>query len=67
MVNLSLAGCRSMTLLKLSCPNLQNVNLDGCDHLERASFCPVSVPFFFICLEGANIFSLELVLNIQLI
>ncbi|KAG8091312.1 hypothetical protein GUJ93_ZPchr0012g20512 [Zizania palustris] len=43
MVTLSLAGCRSMTSLKLSCPNLQKVNLDGCDHLERASFCPVGL------------------------
>jgi hypothetical protein len=43
LINLSLAGCRSMTFLKLACPKLQMVNLDGCDHLERASFCPVSI------------------------
>jgi hypothetical protein len=43
LASLSLAGCRSMTFLRLSCPNLQNVNLDGCDHLEEASFCPVSL------------------------
>ncbi|ONM06631.1 F-box/LRR-repeat protein 15 [Zea mays] len=40
---LSLAGCRSMTLLRLSCPNLQHVNLDGCDHLQSAAFCPVGL------------------------
>ena len=39
---LSLVGCRAVTLLELSCPNLQKVNLAGCDHLEHASFCPVS-------------------------
>ena len=43
LVSLSLAGCRSMTFLRLSCPNLQNVNLDGCDHLQSAAFCPVSL------------------------
>uniref|UniRef100_A0ACD5TPF6 Uncharacterized protein n=1 Tax=Avena sativa TaxID=4498 RepID=A0ACD5TPF6_AVESA len=43
LINLSLAGCRSMTFLKLACPKLQIVNLDGCDHLERASFCPVGL------------------------
>lgn len=46
LVSLSLVGCRAMTVLELSCPNLKNVNLDGCDHLERASFCPVSEVFF---------------------
>ncbi|CAN6299529.1 unnamed protein product [Urochloa humidicola] len=43
LASLSLAGCRSMTFLRLSCPNLQNVNLDGCDHLESAAFCPVGL------------------------
>ncbi|XP_078444649.1 F-box family protein isoform X2 [Wolffia australiana] len=43
LANLSLAGCRAVTLLELSCPNLQRVNLSGCDHLERASFCPVGL------------------------
>jgi hypothetical protein len=43
LINLSLAGCRSMIFLKLACPKLQMVNLDGCDHLERASFCPVGL------------------------
>ncbi|XP_020256791.1 F-box/LRR-repeat protein 15-like isoform X2 [Asparagus officinalis] len=43
LVNLSLVGCRAMTVLDLSCPNLLTVNLDGCDHLERASFCPVGL------------------------
>ncbi|XP_062205035.1 F-box/LRR-repeat protein 15-like isoform X6 [Phragmites australis] len=43
LVGLSLAGCCSMTFLRLLCPNLQNVNLDGCDHLESASLCPVGL------------------------
>lgn len=41
LVSLSLAGCRAVTILELTCPSLQQVCLDGCDHLERASFCPV--------------------------
>jgi hypothetical protein len=56
LASLSLAGCRAMTFLRLSCLNLQNVNLDGCDHLEEASFCPVSLLWFvpemqYICFE----------------
>lgn len=42
LANLSLVGCRTVTILELSCPSLQRVNLAGCDHLESASFCPVS-------------------------
>ena len=42
LASLSLVSCRAMTALDLSCPNLLTVNLDGCDHLEKASFCPVS-------------------------
>lgn len=42
LVSLSLVGCRAISTLELSCPNLEKVNLDGCDHLERASFSPVS-------------------------
>lgn len=42
LVNLSLIGCRAVTALELKCPNLDQVCLDGCDHLERAAFCPVS-------------------------
>lgn len=47
---LSLAGCRGLTSLELRCPYLEQVSLDGCDHLERASFCPVSgiYPSLFI-------------------
>ncbi|KAJ0031974.1 hypothetical protein Pint_13684 [Pistacia integerrima] len=41
LVSLSLVGCRAITSLELKCPNLEKVCLDGCDHLERASFCPV--------------------------
>jgi hypothetical protein len=42
LVSLSLVGCRAITALELTCPYLEEVCLDGCDHLERASFCPVS-------------------------
>lgn len=45
LVSLSLAGCRAVTFLELKCPYLEKVSLDGCDHLERASFCPVMVLF----------------------
>lgn len=62
LVNLSLAGCRTMTSLKLSCPSLKKVNLDGCDHLEVANFSPVSelllykytVAFDHIVLDGSD-------------
>ncbi|KAL5995317.1 hypothetical protein ACLOJK_025375 [Asimina triloba] len=40
LVSLSLIGCRAMTSLELACPNLDQVRLDGCDHLERAFFGP---------------------------
>jgi hypothetical protein len=42
LVSLSLVGCRAITALELTCPYLEEVCLDGCDHLERASFCRVS-------------------------
>lgn len=42
LVSLSLSECRGITTLDLTCPNLQQVCLDGCDHLEKAHFCPVS-------------------------
>lgn len=42
LVSLSLDGCRAITSLELKCPHLEKVSLDGCDHLERAEFCPVS-------------------------
>lgn len=42
LVSLSLAGCREIITLKLSCPYLEQLCLDGCDHLERASFGPVN-------------------------
>ena len=42
LVSLSLVGCRAITSLELVCPYLEQVHLDGCDHLERASFRPVS-------------------------
>jgi len=42
LVSLSLGGCRAVTTLELTCPYLEKVILDGCDHLENASFCPVS-------------------------
>ena len=42
LVSLSLGGCRAITSLELKCPYLEHVSLDGCDHLERASFSPVS-------------------------
>ncbi|KAF2285042.1 hypothetical protein GH714_037530 [Hevea brasiliensis] len=38
LVSLSLVGCRAITALELMCPCLEKVCLDGCDHLERASF-----------------------------
>ena len=44
---LSLTGCLGLTNLQLACPSLQKVCLDGCDHLERASFSPLSVFFVF--------------------
>ncbi|KAL9228135.1 hypothetical protein vseg_003747 [Gypsophila vaccaria] len=40
LINLSLVGCRGITCLNLTCPYLEQVRLDGCDHLERASFLP---------------------------
>ncbi|RYQ85246.1 hypothetical protein Ahy_B10g104750 isoform B [Arachis hypogaea] len=43
LVSLSLGGCRAITNLELSCPKLEKVILDGCNHLERASFCPVGL------------------------
>jgi hypothetical protein len=61
LINLSLAGCRSMTFLKLACSKLQMVNLDGCDHLESASFCPVSIFIRSTLLDLA--YFLELCLN----
>lgn len=42
LVSLSLVGCRAITALELKCPYLEQVSLDGCDHLEGAAFCPVS-------------------------
>jgi hypothetical protein len=42
LVSLSLVGCHAITALDLACPSLELVCLDGCDHLEKASFCPVS-------------------------
>lgn len=42
LVSLSLVGCRAITALELKCPSLEKVSLDGCDHLESASFVPVS-------------------------
>lgn len=42
LVSLSLGGCRAITSLDLSCPYLERVSLDGCDHLERATFSSVS-------------------------
>ncbi|XP_057959858.1 F-box/LRR-repeat protein 15 [Malania oleifera] len=42
LVSLSLAGCRAVTVLELTCPYLEQVCLNGCD-LERASFCPVGL------------------------
>lgn len=46
LVSLSLVGCRGITVLELTSPYLEQVYLDGCDHLERASFCPVSRNIF---------------------
>ncbi|KAJ6406587.1 hypothetical protein OIU84_010157 [Salix udensis] len=43
LVSLSLVGCRAITALDLACPSLELVCLDGCDHLEEASFCPVAL------------------------
>ncbi|KAH9619086.1 hypothetical protein KSS87_017375 [Heliosperma pusillum] len=40
---LHLTGCRAITSLNLTCPYLEQVRLDGCDHLERASFLPVGL------------------------
>ncbi|KAH0969762.1 hypothetical protein GBA52_028358 [Prunus armeniaca] len=37
LVSLSLVGCRAITSLELTCPYLEQVSLDGCDHLERNS------------------------------
>lgn len=42
LTSLSLAGCRYIMSLELTCPYLEQVSLDGCDHLERAAFSPVS-------------------------
>lgn len=42
LVSLSLVGCRAITALELKCPILEKVCLDGCDHIESASFVPVS-------------------------
>lgn len=42
LVSLSLVGCRAITALELTCPYLEQVSLDGCDHLESAAFFPVS-------------------------
>lgn len=64
LVSLSLAGCRAVTSLELICPYLENVSLDGCDHLERASFCPVSgrnlfvfiLPLYLIILSTGNMY-----------
>lgn len=43
LVDVSFVGCRGMTELHLVCPNLENVQLDGCGHLETASFSRVSI------------------------
>ncbi|GKD80427.1 F-box family protein, partial [Tanacetum coccineum] len=43
LTSLSLAGCRAITSLELTCPYLEQVSLDGCDHLENATFCPVGL------------------------
>ncbi|PPS05670.1 hypothetical protein GOBAR_AA14976 [Gossypium barbadense] len=43
LVSLSLVGCRDISTLDLACPCLERIFLDGCDHLERASFCPVAL------------------------
>jgi hypothetical protein len=43
--SLSLVGCRNIVSLKLVCPVLQQLHLDGCDKLSEASFAPVSRSF----------------------
>lgn len=43
LVSLSLVGCRAITALELKCPILEKVCLDGCDHIESASFVPVAL------------------------
>lgn len=43
LASLSLVGCRAITTLDLACPCLERICLDGCDHLEQASFSPVSL------------------------
>ncbi|GJZ77636.1 F-box/LRR-repeat protein 15 [Tanacetum coccineum] len=43
LVSLSLAGCCAITSLQLACPYLEQVSLDGCDHLVRATFSPVGL------------------------
>lgn len=51
LVSLSLDGCRAVTSLELKCPHLEKVSLDGCDHLERAEFCPVSETGYFAAMS----------------
>ncbi|KAI3839756.1 hypothetical protein MKW98_010061, partial [Papaver atlanticum] len=36
-------GCRGMASLEIKCPYLEQVHLDGCDHIDRASFCLVGL------------------------
>lgn len=45
LASLSLVGCRAVTSLELKCPRIEQICLDGCDHLETAFFQPVSVTF----------------------
>lgn len=61
LVSLSLGGCRAITSLELRCPYLEHVSLDGCDHLERASFSPVSRHLLILvgCLDILNLSSTD--------
>lgn len=56
LVSLSLGGCRAITSLELKCPYLEYVSLDGCDHLEKASFSPVShLSYLIVALQIFNL------------
>lgn len=61
LTSLSLDGCRAIKSLVLKCPHLEKVSLDGCDHLERAEFCPVSdteylLLYLFIYFNTVSVF-----------